>query len=307
MSERVDPVSDLATPPATPLIGPNGSSPAAGLTAHPSAWDRVILARHPDRPRTLDYVETLTTGFVEMHGDRGAGDDQALVGGIAQLGDRTVMVLGHQKGRGTTENIARNFGMPRPEGYRKAERLMAHAAKFGIPVVSFIDTPGADPGIGSEERGQGVAIAESLLTMADLPVPLVAVVIGEGGSGGALAIGVSDRLLMLENAIYAVASPEGCAAILWKDAARAPEAAETMRITAPELLRFEIIDAVIPEPTAAHLAPDTTIRAVGAAITQHLDALETAYLQGDPRGSQRLRADRYAKFRRIGSWRDGPF
>jgi len=301
-------VNDRAMPPPAPVFGPNGSSPQpTDLPSRPSAWDRVKLARHPERPRTLDYVEALTTGFVEMHGDRGAGDDQALVGGIAQMGDRTVMVLGHQKGRGTTENIARNFGMPRPEGYRKAERLMAHAAKFGIPVVSFIDTPGADPGVGSEERGQGVAIAESLLAMADLPVPLVAVVIGEGGSGGALAIGVADRLLMLENAIYAVASPEGCAAILWKDAAKAPEAAETMRITAPELLRFEIIDAVIPEPTPAHLAPDATIKAVGAAITHHLDALETAYLRGDPRGGDRLRADRYAKFRRIGSWRDGPF
>ena len=305
MSDQVD---DLVSAHSTALIGVNGGPPAVtGTAPRPTAWDRVKLARHPERPRTLDYIERLTTGFIEMHGDRSAGDDQALIGGMAQFGDRTVMVLGHQKGRATNENIARNFGMPRPEGYRKAERLMTHAAKFGLPVVSFIDTPGADPGISSEERGQGVAIAESLLTMADLPVPLVAVVIGEGGSGGALAIGVADRLLMLENAIYAVASPEGCAAILWKDAAKAPEAAETMRITAPELLRFEIIDAVIPEPTPAHLAADATIKAVGAAIANHLDALESAYLRGDPRGGDRLRADRYAKFRRIGSWRDGPF
>ena len=187
-----------------------------------TAWDRVKLARHAERPHALDYVRELATDWVELHGDRSFGDDQALVGGLARIGAHRVMVLGHQKGNDTRENLARNFGMARPEGYRKAERLMRHAEKFGFPLVTFIDTPGAEPGIGSEERGQATAIAESLLAMADLATPSVAVVIGEGGSGGALAIGVADRILMLENAIYAVASPEACAAILWKDAGRAP-------------------------------------------------------------------------------------
>jgi acetyl-CoA carboxylase carboxyl transferase subunit alpha len=220
-----------------------------------SAWDRVKLARHAERPHALDYLRELTTDWVELHGDRAFGDDRALIGGLATFAGQSVMVLGHQKGNDTKENIARNFGMARPEGYRKAERLMRHAEKFGFPVITFIDTPGAEPGIGSEERGQATAIAESLLAMADLGVPSVAVVIGEGGSGGALAIGVADRILMLENAIYAVASPEACAAILWKDAGRAPEAAETMRITASDLARFGIVDEVIPEHVPAHEGP----------------------------------------------------
>ncbi len=269
-----------------------------------SAWDRVKLARNPARPHTLDYLAELARDFVELHGDRSFGDDPALVGGLAQVGGRTVLVLGHQKGTNTKENIARNFGMVRPEGYRKAERLLRHAGKFGLPVVTFIDTPGAEPGIGSEERGQGTAIAESLLTMADLGVPIVAAVVGEGGSGGALAIGVADRILMLENAVYAVASPEACAAILWKDATKAPEAAETMRITAAELARFGIVDEVIPEPVPAHERPRETILAVGAAITAHLDALDARYPPADPATPDRLRADRYAKFRRIGTWRE---
>ena len=229
------------------------SDPVAEPTAAgPTAWERVQLARHPERPHALDYLRELTGDFVELHGDRAFGDDRALVGGLARFDDRTVVVLGHQKGENTKENIARNFGMARPEGYRKAERLLRQAEKFGFPVVTFIDTPGAEPGIGSEERGQATAIAESLLRMAGLAVPSVAVVIGEGGSGGALAIGVADRILMLENAIYAVASPEACAAILWKDAGRAPEAAETMRITAAELHQFGVIDEVVPEPAPAH-------------------------------------------------------
>ncbi|MCC6944798.1 MAG: acetyl-CoA carboxylase carboxyltransferase subunit alpha, partial [Thermomicrobiales bacterium] len=215
-------------------------------------WDRVKLARHQSRPHSLDYINVLVTGFIELHGDRLFGDDPAIVGGLARFGDRTIVVIGHQKGGDTRENIRRNFGMVRPEGYRKAERLMRHAEKFGIPVVTFIDTPGAEPGIGSEERGQGTAIAESLLTMAGLKTPIVAVIIGEGGSGGALAIGMADRMLMLENAVYAVASPEACAAILWKDAGKAPQAAETMRITAEDLLSFGIVDEVIPELVPAH-------------------------------------------------------
>jgi acetyl-CoA carboxylase carboxyl transferase subunit alpha len=267
-----------------------------------TAWDRVKLARHPDRPHTLDYLAELTSDFVELHGDRVFGDDHALVGGLTKFGDRTILVLGHQKGRDTRENITRNFGMAKPEGYRKAERLMRHAEKFQIPIVTFIDTPGADPTIGSEERGQGTAIAESLLTMASLETPIVAVVIGEGGSGGALAIGVADRILMLENSVYAVASPEGCAAILWKDAAKAPEAAETMRITAADLKRFEIIDEVVAESQPAHERARDAIVAVGKAIARHLDEL-SEIAAGDG-GIQRLLDARYAKFRRIGAWRE---
>jgi acetyl-CoA carboxylase carboxyl transferase subunit alpha len=275
-------------------------APIATLTA----WDRVKLARHAERPHTLDYLAGLTPNWTELHGDRSFGDDRALIGGLATLDGRTVMVLGHQKGRDTKENIARNFGMARPEGYRKAERLMRHAEKFGFPVVSFIDTPGAEPGIGSEERGQATAIAESLLTMAGLGVPTVAVVIGEGGSGGALAIGVADRILMLENAIYAVASPEACAAILWKDAGRAAEAAETMRITAADLARFGIVDEIIPEIVPAHENAQAAIRATGDTIVRHLRQLTDAYPRDDPGATARLREARYERFRRIGAWRE---
>jgi len=269
-----------------------------------TAWDRVKLARHADRPHALDYVRELATDWVELHGDRSFGDDQALVGGLAKIGSHRVMILGHQKGNDTKENLARNFGMARPEGYRKAERLMRHAEKFGFPLVTFIDTPGAEPGIGSEERGQATAIAESLLAMADLATPSVAVVIGEGGSGGALAIGVADRILMLENAIYAVASPEACAAILWKDAGRAPEAAETMRVTAADLAGFGIVDEVIPETVPAHENSRAAIRATGAAITRHLDDLLATYPRANRDALHALRRDRHERFRRIGSWRE---
>lgn len=269
-----------------------------------TAWDRVKLARHAERPHALDYVRELATDWVELHGDRSFGDDQALVGGLARIGSHRVMVLGHQKGNDTRENLARNFGMARPEGYRKAERLMRHAEKFGFPLVTFIDTPGAEPGIGSEERGQATAIAESLLAMSDLATPSVAVVIGEGGSGGALAIGVADRILMLENAIYAVASPEACAAILWKDAGRAPEAAETMRVTAADLAGFGIVDEVIAETVPAHENPRAAIRATGAAITRHLDDLLAAYPRANRDALDALRRARHERFRRIGSWRE---
>jgi acetyl-CoA carboxylase carboxyl transferase subunit alpha len=269
-----------------------------------TAWERVKLARHAERPHTLDYLNALMTDWIELHGDRSFGDDLALIGGLASFDGQTVMVLGHQKGNDTRENISRNFGMARPEGYRKAERLMRHAEKFGFPLITFIDTPGAEPGIGSEERGQATAIAESLLTMADLGVPTVAVVIGEGGSGGALAIGVADRILMLENAIYAVASPEACAAILWKDAARAAEAAETMRITAADLAGFGIVDEVIAEPVPAHEQPKEAIRATGKAIARHLRELVRAYPPGDTGANERLRAARHDRFRRIGAWRE---
>lgn len=269
-----------------------------------SAWDRVKLARHPGRPHALDYVNGLMTDWIELHGDRTFGDDNALLGGLAKLDGRTVMVIGHQKGRDTKENIDRNFGMARPEGYRKAQRLMRHAEKFSFPLVTFIDTPGAEPGIGSEERGQATAIAESLLAMSELNVPTVAVVIGEGGSGGALAIGVADRILMLENAIYAVASPEACAAILWKDTGRAAEAAETMRITAADLTGFGIVDEVIFEPAPAHEEPAAAIHATGEALRRNLCDLIAAHPPGNPAATDRLRAARYDRFRRMGAWRD---
>ena len=287
-----DAPADAAPPPIV-------ADPESGVRR--TAWERVKLARHPQRPHTLDYLAEITADFVELHGDRAFGDDQALVGGLARFGERAVLVLGHQKGGNTRENLERNFGMVRPEGYRKADRLLRHAEKFGLPVLTFIDTPGAEPGVGSEERGQATAIAESLLTMAGLRVPIVAVVIGEGGSGGALAIGVADRILMLENAVYAVASPEACAAILWKDTARAPEAAETMRITAEDLSHFGVIDEVIPEPAPAHERPREAIAAVGAALARHLDDLVNTY---PPDAADALLDARYAKFRRIGVWRE---
>lgn len=272
--------------------------PDAPLTA----WDRVKLARNSDRPHTLAYIDQLMTGFVELHGDRRYGDDAAIVGGLARFEGATVMVIGHQKGSDTRENLRHNFGMARPEGYRKAERLMKHAEKFGIPVITFIDTPGAEPGVGSEERGQGTAIAESLLTMASLKTPVISTVIGEGGSGGALAIGMSDRILMLENAVYAVASPEACAAILWKDTAKAPDAAETMRITAADLHSFGIVDEIVPEPVPAHEAPQATISSAGDALSRQFAALMR--LVDQPSGIDRLMELRYEKYRRIGVWQE---
>lgn len=270
----------------------------------PTPWDRVKIARHPKRPHTLDYINELTTDFVELHGDRAFGDDEAIIGGVATFRGRTVMVIGHQKGGDTRENLKRNFGMARPEGYRKAERLMRHAAKFRMPILTFIDTSGADPTLGSEERGQAVAIAESLVTMSALRTPIVAIVIGEGGSGGALAIGVADRILMLENSIYSVASPEGSASILWKDASKAPEAAERMKITAGDLLEFGIIDEIIAEPVPAHEAPKETIQATGETITHHLEILLTDYPPHEDAALDRLIDARYAKFRNIGVWRE---
>src|SRR5919197_1640941 len=211
-------------------------------------WQRTQLARHPKRPHTRDWCKLLLDDFTELHGDRLFRDDPAIVGGLARFEGRSVVVMGHQKGRDTREKIARNFGMPHPEGYRKALRLMQLAEKFGKPVITFIDTPGAYPGIGAEERGQAEAIARNLREMAGLRTPIVAVVTGEGGSGGALALGVADRVFMLEHAIYSVISPEGCAAILWEGARRARDAAEVLRITAPDLLKLGVIDAVIAEP-----------------------------------------------------------
>jgi acetyl-CoA carboxylase carboxyl transferase subunit alpha len=271
------------------------------MTEQLSAWDRVQLARNAARPHALDYINELVHDFVELHGDRLFGDDHALVGGIGSFRGRTVIVLGHQKGSNTRENIDRNFGMPRPEGYRKALRLIRQAEKFDLPLLTFIDTPAADPGLGSEERGQSNAIAENLIAMAAMRIPAIATVVGEGGSGGALAISLADRILMLENAIYAVASPEACATILWKDAAQAPAAAEILRITARDLCGFGIADEVIEEPVPAHEQPAATIRRVGDAIERHLLEVEKTVADS---GIEALIAARYAKYRHIGRWID---
>lgn len=267
-----------------------------------AAMDRVRLARHTDRPATLDYIRELFTNFIELRGDRTFGDDAAMVGGVATFRGRSVVVLGHQGGTNTRENIERNFGMPRPEGFRKARRLMQHAEKFGLPILTFVDTSGADPGISSEERGQATAIGECLMQMIGTRVPIVCTIIGEGGSGGALAISLGDRLLMLENAVYAVASPEACAAILWKDAGKAAEAAETMRVTAADLDRFGMIDELIAEPVPAHEAPRDTIHTVGDRIASHLDELAASLNPGSADEIAALLDRRYDKFRVIGAW-----
>jgi len=237
-------------------------------------WQRVQLARHPRRPTTNDYIHYIFNDFVELHGDRMFRDDEAIVAGMASLGDRKVMVLGHQKGRDTKSNIRRNFGMAHPEGYRKALRLMEMAARFERPVITFIDTPGAYPGLGAEERGQAEAIARNLREMADLPVPIVVVVTGEGGSGGALALGVGDRVFMLENSIYSVISPEGCAAILWRDGGKSKEAAKAMKLTSADALRLGVIDGVIPEPVGgAHRDHKAIALEVKAVIQDNLAEL----------------------------------
>jgi acetyl-CoA carboxylase carboxyl transferase subunit alpha len=254
----------------------------------------VQIARHPKRPYTLDYIKALTQDFIEVHGDRRFADDPAIVAGFAFYKGSTVAVLGHQKGRTTRERIDRNFGQMNPEGYRKALRVMKLAEKFGFPVISFIDTPGAYPGIGAEERGQAEAIAFNLKEMAALRVPIVCVVIGEGGSGGALGVGVGDSVAMLENSFYSVISPEGCAAILWKDQSAVRQAAENMRIRAEDLLGFGIIDEIIPEPPGgAHIDPEAAFRNVDRHLQETLPRLKA-------KSVETLRSDRYDKFRRMG-------
>lgn len=266
------------------------------------AMDRVRLARDPNRPGTLDYVNELLERVIELRGDRNHGDDQALIGGLGTFRGRSVVWMGHQGGTNTKENLERNFGMPRPEGFRKARRLMQHAEKFGMPILTFVDTSGADPGISSEERGQATAIAECLMQMVGTKVPIVCTVIGEGGSGGALSISLGDRLLMLENAVYAVASPEACAAILWKDAGKAADAAATMRVTAADLQRFGMIEELIPEPIPAHEAPRDTIQTVGERIEHHLSELLDGWSLDDDTAIQKMLDKRYDKFRVIGAW-----
>jgi acetyl-CoA carboxylase carboxyl transferase subunit alpha len=263
-----------------------------------SRFDRVKIARNQDRPFTLDLIDELFDDFFELRGDRAFRDDPAIVGGWARFGTRTVMVLGHQKGREMKENLYRNFGSPHPEGYRKAKRLFRLAEKFGRPVITFVDTQGAYPGIGAEERGQGEAIAENLFVMAGLRVPIVTCVIGEGGSGGALGIAVADRVLMMENAIYSVISPEGCAAILWRSRDHADVAAEALKLTAPDLLEQGVIDEVVPEPRGgAHTDPVAAMVAVGSVLERHLAELESI----DP---EELVERRREKFYEMGAWEE---
>ena len=261
-----------------------------------TAQQKVQLSRHPGRPYTLDYVRLLTDGFLELHGDRSFRDDPAIVGGIAQFDEWEVMILGHQKGRNTKENLHRNFGMARPEGYRKATRLMRLASRFARPLICFIDTPGAYPGLGAEERGQAEAIAKALQVMASLECPIISVVIGEGGSGGALALGVADRVLMLEYSTYSVISPEGCASILWRDSAKIPDAATQLRLTAPDIAKLGVCDEIIPEAAGgAHRDPAQTAAKIRAALKRHLRELTAM--------SPRALVDaRYDKFRKIGAF-----
>jgi len=267
---------------------------ARRVTANLTPWQKCLLARHPERPYTLDYIRGLFTDWVELHGDRRFADDPAIVAGFARFEGESVAVVGHQKGRDTKERLFRNFGQPKPEGYRKALRVMELAQKFGRPIVCFVDTPGAYPGIDAEERGQAEAIAYNLRSMALLEVPIVVVITGEGGSGGALAIAVGDRVLMMEHAIYSVISPEGCAAILWRDQTAVQQAAAALRLTAPELLRFRVVDEVIPEPLGgAHMAPQLAIRTVGQAIRKHLGELSRLK-------PKELLAKRYHRFRTLG-------
>ncbi len=259
-------------------------------------WQKALVARHFDRPYTLDYVEHLVDDWAELRGDRAFADDPSIVTGMGTFRGRSVVVVGHQKGRGTKERIRRNFGQPKPEGYRKALRVMQLAQRFDLPVVTLIDTPGAYPGIGAEERGQAEAIARNLIEMADLRIPVVVVVTGEGGSGGALALGVGNRVFMLEYSIYSVISPEGCAAILWKDQGKKAEAAAALRLTAPDLQKLGVVDGVIPEPVGgAHTDPEATCQRVGDVIERALDELAD-------KSPEELITDRYEKFRALGAF-----
>lgn len=261
-------------------------------------WQKTQIARHPQRPYTLDYVSAVFDDFLELHGDRRFGDDRAIIGGFARFEGRPVLVIGHQKGRNTKENIERNFGMPHPEGYRKAMRLMEQAERYRRPILIFIDTPGAFCGIEAEERGQSEAIASSLRFMSELKTPVIVTIIGEGGSGGAIAIGVGNRILMLENSVYSVISPEGCAAILWKDSARAQEAADILKLTAKDLKKLGIIDEIVPEPTGgAHSDYGRVGAELKKALKRHLQELA-------PLTEEQLVEDRFRKFRAMGTFAD---
>jgi acyl-CoA carboxylase subunit beta len=279
-------------------LPPVKADPSPAERAERDVWDIVQLARHADRPNSLDYINRIFSGFQRMSGDRLFGEDEAIVGGVARLGQLQCMVLGTLKGRNIKENVQRNFGMPHPEGYRKALRLMQQAAKFQMPIVTFVDTPGAYPGIGAEERGQSVAIARNLFEMATLRTPIIAILTGEGGSGGALALAVADRVLILENAYYSVISPEGCSVILFKNVTAAPQAATALRITARELLRLGIVDEIVAEPVeGAHTDPDATAEFLSAAVVRQLSALLSLEYE-------QLVQQRYARYRRFGASRE---
>lgn len=294
-------IEDLAKFPGDPAkekearqLGADLEALRRDVYAKLTPWQKTLVARHANRPYTLDFIQALFTDFVELHGDRRFGDDEALLCGLAKFRGRSVVVVGHQKGRDTKQKIRRNFGMPKPEGYRKALRVMRLAAKFGRPIVAFIDTPGAYPGIDAEERGQAEAIAYNLREMARLAVPILVTVTGEGGSGGALAIAVGDQVNMLEHSVYSVISPEGCASILWRDAGRAEEAATAMRITASDLKRLDIVDEIVPEPPGgAHTDHDEMFRTLGELLASQLDRLAA-------QPPAQLLEGRYAKFRAMG-------
>ena len=274
-------------------------SPAPPPVESNPAWDRVQLARHPKRPHALDYIQRLFTDFQELHGDRAFGDDAAIVAGMGFFDGKPVMVIAQEKGRDTKQKLLRNFGMPKPEGYRKALRVMRLAAKFRRPIICLLDTTGAYPGIDAEERGQAEAIAVNLREMARLEVPVVVVVIGEGGSGGALGIGVGNRILILENAIYSVISPESCAAIIYRDSSKAPQAAASLKMTAPDLIQLGLVDAVVPEPEhGAQTDHDGAAERLGAALKAELAELSKLT-------PQQLMDERYAKFRKMGSFFHG--
>ena len=261
-------------------------------------WQRVQLARHPQRPHTIDYIEKITTNFVELHGDRAFGDDPAIVGGMAKMDGQPLIILGHEKGRTTKQKLYRNFGMPHPEGYRKALRMMKLGARFNRPIVCLLDTMGAYPGIGAEERGQAEAIARNLYEMSILPVPVLIIVIGEGASGGALGIGVGDRILMMENTWYSVISPEGCAAILWRDSAKAEQAAEAMKVTATDLLEMNVIDRIIQEPSGgAHRNFEEAAHILKETILTEIDQLKQI-------PTDELVAKRIEKFGKMGFWNE---
>ena len=275
---------------------PESPGPAAPQAASNPAWQRVLMARHPKRPHSTDYIERVFTDFREIHGDRAFGDDPAIVAGFGLFNGKPVVIVAEQKGRDTKQKLYRNFGMPKPEGYRKALRVMQIASKFGRPVITFLDTPGAYPGIDAEERGQAEAIARNLREMARLACPVVCVCIGEGGSGGALALGVGNHVLMLENAVYSVISPESCAAIIYRDSSKAEQAAAALRLTAEDLMSFGLIDRVIPEPAGgAHEDPDAAARFLAASLERSLAELGALDVN-------ELVQQRYAKFRRMGNF-----
>jgi acetyl-CoA carboxylase carboxyl transferase subunit alpha len=292
LENNIDMTTELAT------IEAKIDSTKRDIYANLTPWQRVQVARHPKRPYALDYITALCTDFQELHGDRQFNDDRALIGGTAFFNGRSVMIIAQQKGRDTKEKLLRNFGMPQPEGYRKALRLMKLAEKFGLPVISFIDTPGAYPGVESEARHVSEAIAVNLREMAMLKVPSIAVIVGEGGSGGALGIGVTDRVLIFENAYYSVISPEGCAAILWKDRAHAPKAAAALKLNAENLQDFSVVEEIIPEPLGgAHNDPAAATGALKAALERHLAELT-------PKPIEKLLDERYARYRALGEYRE---